>query len=155
MLDEIRSMGFNRVELGHGLRLSLLEGVDRVHRNDRDLQIASLHSVCPLPVDCIGGVPPQRVHCICCVPGLAPTPGWYSVIAQDMAPHMQCTTVLRMPGMGVGAEHWQAGADITPWASALRCGSRAKAARAQPAAAVASSRRRGERKRAGRDMGLS
>jgi sugar phosphate isomerase/epimerase len=61
MLDEIRAMGFNRLELGHGLKLSLLEGIDRVRQNDRDLEIASLHSYCPLPVDCIKGVPPQRV----------------------------------------------------------------------------------------------
>jgi hypothetical protein len=35
-----------------------------------------------------------------------------------MAPHMQCTTLAPPVTTSVGAEHWQAGADMTLWARA-------------------------------------
>jgi hypothetical protein len=36
-----------------------------------------------------------------------------TVITQDMAPHTQCTTLAPPVTTSVGAEHWQAGADMT------------------------------------------
>ncbi|MBA4214803.1 MAG: hypothetical protein C0449_17150 [Polaromonas sp.] len=35
-----------------------------------------------------------------------------TVITQDMAPHTQCTTLAPPVTTSVGAEHWQAGADM-------------------------------------------
>ena len=60
MVAEIRSLGFDRIELGHGLRPSLAEGVDRLIRQE-DVRVTSVHSCCPVPVDCIHGMPPARV----------------------------------------------------------------------------------------------
>src|SRR5829696_9016229 len=50
MLREILEMGFQRVELGHGIRLSLMEGVQKMF--DRgEVEISSLHNFCPLPIE--------------------------------------------------------------------------------------------------------
>src|SRR5688572_28232023 len=50
MLREILDMGFTRVELGHGIRLSLMEGVQKMF--DRgEVEISSLHNFCPLPIE--------------------------------------------------------------------------------------------------------
>lgn len=50
MLDEIRSLGFLNVELSHGIRINLIEGIARALKNDPRLKITSLHNFCPLPV---------------------------------------------------------------------------------------------------------
>jgi sugar phosphate isomerase/epimerase len=50
MLAEIWELGFRRVELGHGIRVSLLEGIADFLR-DHDLTISSLHNFCPLPLE--------------------------------------------------------------------------------------------------------
>jgi sugar phosphate isomerase/epimerase len=50
MLAEIWDLGFRRVELGHGIRVSLLQGIKEFMR-DHDLEITSLHNFCPLPID--------------------------------------------------------------------------------------------------------
>jgi sugar phosphate isomerase/epimerase len=50
MIREILDLGFDRVELGHGIRLSLMEGVFRAV--DKGLcTFSSLHNFCPLPVE--------------------------------------------------------------------------------------------------------
>ncbi len=50
MLEEVLSLGFTNVELGHGIRLSLMDGIQRVF--DRgDVVFSSLHNFCPLPVE--------------------------------------------------------------------------------------------------------
>jgi sugar phosphate isomerase/epimerase len=50
MIREIVDLGFNRVELGHGIRLSLMEGAMRAL--DKGLcKFSSLHNFCPLPVE--------------------------------------------------------------------------------------------------------
>jgi hypothetical protein len=41
-----------------------------------------------------------------------------TVITQDMAPHMQCTTLAPPVTTSVGAEHWHGGADMTLCAQA-------------------------------------
>ncbi len=56
MLDEILSLGFERVELGHGIRLSLMEGIQR--RFDKGgFTISSLHNFCPLPIEITRAAP--------------------------------------------------------------------------------------------------
>src|SRR4051794_31741531 len=50
MIQEILDMGFERIELGHGVRISLMEGVIRMVEK-QGVQISSLHNFCPLPVE--------------------------------------------------------------------------------------------------------
>jgi sugar phosphate isomerase/epimerase len=50
MLEEILELGFNRVELGHGIRISLIEGVQKVFDSGR-VTFSSLHNFCPLPIE--------------------------------------------------------------------------------------------------------
>jgi len=50
MLAEIWELGFRQVELGHGIRLSLIQGIADFLR-DHDLTITSLHNFCPLPLE--------------------------------------------------------------------------------------------------------
>lgn len=56
MLDEIAALGFNRIELGHGIRLSLLEGIQR-RLQKGDLTISGLHNFCPLPIEITRAAP--------------------------------------------------------------------------------------------------
>ncbi len=48
MLEEIADLGFEFAELSHGVRVSLLEGVEKVLKKER-IKISSLHNFCPLP----------------------------------------------------------------------------------------------------------
>jgi len=50
MLAELLELGFDRVELGHGVRLSLMHGIQAM-REKGLVQISSLHNFCPLPVE--------------------------------------------------------------------------------------------------------
>jgi len=50
MLQEILDLGFEWVELGHGIRLSLMEGVQRYYDAGK-VQFSTLHNFCPLPVE--------------------------------------------------------------------------------------------------------
>lgn len=56
MLQEILDLGFTRVELGHGIRLSLMEGIQKFHDRQK-INITSLHNFCPLPVEIMGASP--------------------------------------------------------------------------------------------------
>ena len=56
MVNEVRALGFEYVELGHGTRLSLLEGVqEAVAANE--IKVSSLHNFCPLPLGFMGPAP--------------------------------------------------------------------------------------------------
>jgi sugar phosphate isomerase/epimerase len=57
MLGEIRNkLGFEMIELGHGIRLSLMPGIQKVF--DRGLvRFSSLHNFCPLPVEVMSASP--------------------------------------------------------------------------------------------------
>ena len=58
MLAEIVGMGFEYVELSHGLRVSHLEGVLQfVARGD--VKISSVHNFCPMPVEVMSDSPPS------------------------------------------------------------------------------------------------
>ena len=50
MLREIVDLGFTRVELGHGIRLPLMEGAIRA-RESGLCTFSSLHNFCPLPIE--------------------------------------------------------------------------------------------------------
>jgi len=50
MLAEISSLGFDHVELGYGIRISLMEGIQRFLAN-HPMRVTSLHNFCPLPVE--------------------------------------------------------------------------------------------------------
>ena len=56
MLDEILALGFERVELGHGIRLSLMEGIQRRFKKG-GFTISSLHNFCPLPIEITRAAP--------------------------------------------------------------------------------------------------
>lgn len=50
MLREIKDLGFDRVELGHGIRISLMPGIQKMF-DAGEIQFTSLHNFCPLPVE--------------------------------------------------------------------------------------------------------
>jgi sugar phosphate isomerase/epimerase len=50
MLREIRGLGFEWIELGHGTRLSLMDGILKAFENE-GFRFSSLHNFCPLPVE--------------------------------------------------------------------------------------------------------
>jgi len=50
MIKEILNLGFENVELGHGVLISLMEGIEKMVAAGR-VKISSLHNFCPLPVE--------------------------------------------------------------------------------------------------------
>ena len=56
MLEQILRFGFDHVELGHGVRLSLMEGIQKVYERG-DVKFSSLHNFCPLPVEIVQASP--------------------------------------------------------------------------------------------------
>lgn len=50
MLQEILDLGFERIELGHGIRLSLMDGIQRFYDAGK-VQFSTLHNFCPLPIE--------------------------------------------------------------------------------------------------------
>ena len=50
MLQEILDLGFTRIELGHGIRLPLMEGIQQYFDRGR-VVFSSLHNFCPLPIE--------------------------------------------------------------------------------------------------------
>lgn len=57
MLDEIFDLGFSNIELSHGIRIGLFEGIERAVKNNPELRISSLHNFCPLPVGYMRAAP--------------------------------------------------------------------------------------------------
>lgn len=56
MLQEILDLGFEWVELGHGIRLSLMEGVQRYYDAGK-VKFTTLHNFCPLPIEITHAAP--------------------------------------------------------------------------------------------------
>lgn len=56
MLDEILGLGFDAVELGHGIRLPLVEGIMKRCAGG-GARISSLHNFCPLPIEITRAAP--------------------------------------------------------------------------------------------------
>jgi len=50
MLQEILDLGFTRVELGHGIRLPLMEEIQHYFEKGKVI-LSSLHNFCPLPIE--------------------------------------------------------------------------------------------------------
>jgi sugar phosphate isomerase/epimerase len=56
MLREIKDLGFDMIELGHGIRLSLMPGIQQMFKAG-EVRFSSLHNFCPLPVEVLGASP--------------------------------------------------------------------------------------------------
>ena len=56
MLREIKGLGFDNIELGHGIRISLMPGVQKMFEAG-EVRFSSLHNFCPLPVEVMGASP--------------------------------------------------------------------------------------------------
>src|SRR5258708_9880972 len=56
MLQEIVDLGFDRVELGHGIRISLMPGIQKMFERGK-VKFSSLHNFCPLPVEVLHASP--------------------------------------------------------------------------------------------------
>jgi sugar phosphate isomerase/epimerase len=56
MLREILDLGFDQVELGHGIRISLMPGIQKMSEEGK-VKFSSLHNFCPLPVEVLGASP--------------------------------------------------------------------------------------------------
>ncbi len=56
MLREIKALGFDRVELGHGIRISLMPGIQEMY-DAGEIEFSSLHNFCPLPVEVMHASP--------------------------------------------------------------------------------------------------
>ena len=56
MLLELLDLGFERIELGHGIRLSLMHGIQKLFDQGK-VRFSSLHNFCPLPVEIIRASP--------------------------------------------------------------------------------------------------
>src|SRR3982750_1217570 len=56
MLREIVDLGFDRIELGHGIRISLMPGIQKMFDSGK-VKFSSLHNFCPLPVEVMHASP--------------------------------------------------------------------------------------------------
>jgi sugar phosphate isomerase/epimerase len=56
MLQEIKTLGFDLIELGHGIRISLLPGIQKMF-DAGEVRFSSLHNFCPLPVEVLSASP--------------------------------------------------------------------------------------------------
>ena len=57
MLREIKTeLGFDSIELGHGIRLSLMPGIQKMFDSGQ-VRFSSLHNFCPLPVEVVVASP--------------------------------------------------------------------------------------------------
>jgi sugar phosphate isomerase/epimerase len=56
MLREIQELGFELIELGHGIRISLMPGIQEMY-DAGEVRFSSLHNFCPLPVEVMHASP--------------------------------------------------------------------------------------------------
>jgi sugar phosphate isomerase/epimerase len=56
MLKEIVDLGFDHIELGHGIRISLMPGIQKMFDAGK-VRFSSLHNFCPLPVEVMSASP--------------------------------------------------------------------------------------------------
>src|ERR1700689_1961114 len=56
MLREIADLGFERVELSHGIRITLVPGILKAVE-DGVIKVGSVHNFCPLPVGVLHAAP--------------------------------------------------------------------------------------------------
>jgi hypothetical protein len=68
MLREIKGeFGFDLVELGHGIRISLVPGIQKMF-DAGEVRFSSLHNFCPLPVEVMAASPASNIFWI---PGMS------------------------------------------------------------------------------------
>ncbi|MGK0177196.1 MAG: hypothetical protein ACI91V_001073, partial [Lentimonas sp.] len=48
MIDEMVGLGFKRIELSHGIRVSLVPGILKAI-DEKLVEVSSVHNFCPLP----------------------------------------------------------------------------------------------------------
>jgi sugar phosphate isomerase/epimerase len=99
-LGEIFSLGFDRVELGHGIRPSLLEGVEQFLA-DHPMAVTSLHNFCPLPIEIQSSAPD-------CYQGTSD-----SVAERDRARHYTLQTIDYAHRLGVHRVVMHLGSAVT------------------------------------------
>ena len=56
MVDEITGMGFDTIEISHGLKVSLLPGLQKAFKEGR-MKVCGLHNFCPSPVELLIDAP--------------------------------------------------------------------------------------------------
>jgi len=56
MLREIKALGFDLIELGHAVRISLVPGIQKMF-DAGEVRFSSLHNFCPLPVEVLSASP--------------------------------------------------------------------------------------------------
>ena len=57
MLREIKDkLGFDLIEFGHGIRISLMPGIQKMF-DAGEVRFSSLHNFCPLPVEVMAASP--------------------------------------------------------------------------------------------------
>ena len=56
MCDEIRELGFDRIEASHGLALSMMPGIIKAVEEKR-IRVEGVHNFCPAPIDVPGDAP--------------------------------------------------------------------------------------------------
>ena len=56
VVDEIRAMGFDTMEISHGLKVSLLPGIQKAYKEGR-IKVSGLHNFCPSPVELLIDAP--------------------------------------------------------------------------------------------------
>jgi len=100
MLSEIFALGFDRVELGHGIRPSLREGVEGFLA-DHPMAVTSLHNFCPLPIEIQGSAP----DCYQCTSD--------SVAERDRARHYTLQTIDYAHRLGVHRVVMHLGSAVT------------------------------------------
>jgi sugar phosphate isomerase/epimerase len=67
MVDEILAMGFDTIEISHGLKVSLLPGIQKAFASGR-IKVSGVHNFCPSPVEVMIDAPDcyeftsHRVH---------------------------------------------------------------------------------------------
>lgn len=56
MLREIQALGFNLIELGHGIRISLMSGIQKMF-DAGEVRFSSIHNFCPVPMEMTSASP--------------------------------------------------------------------------------------------------
>jgi sugar phosphate isomerase/epimerase len=56
MLREIQALGFNLIELGHGIRISLMSGIQKMF-DAGEVRFSSVHNFCPVPMEMTSASP--------------------------------------------------------------------------------------------------
>jgi sugar phosphate isomerase/epimerase len=103
MLEEIFALGFDRVELSHGVRQSLWEGIERFLAN-HPMTITSLHNFCPLPID-IQGAAPDCYQCTSVRAAERDRARHYTLQTIDYAHRIGVKRVVMHLGSVAGPEH--------------------------------------------------